>query len=141
MDIVRYVVWSPEAPACMAFGDRAAADRYAEYWNDTRLLGRRSWRTAAIVGIAQGATGSRGTRLSAHAHARTQAANDHGPAPGASDRQVDAQARIDALQRRLEAAERCTQAALRESALRGQRIATLEATLAALAAQAPFGTG
>ena len=130
--VKRYIVWSPRVPTCMGWDDQQKAERLAEFWRTTALLGCLDWRVSPILeepastgGQSMAAPGVLGPS------APTDAAND--VLATARDELVELLAGKDAviaeLQRKLNDA---TLSAVREATVQSKRIADLEQQVATL---------
>lgn len=128
----RYVVWSARVQTCMAWDSRGPAERFAEFWRDTALLGCRDWRVSALVDEPVSALGqpqSARVRMPPRS-APADAAND--ALIAARDELLELIAQRDALIAELQGKLNESRLAMaRESASQGRRIAELESQLAA----------
>lgn len=130
--VKRYIVWSPRVPTCMNWDNRDKAERFAEFWRTTALLGCMDWRVSPILDepTDTGASPIAASRTPGRS-IQTDAAND--VLTTARDELVELLASKDAviaeLQRKL---NDCTLSAVREAAAQSKRIADLEQQVATL---------
>lgn len=132
--IVRFVVWSARATACMTCASRDKAQRLADFWRDTRLLGCDDWRIARVTdapAAAEPDDARQATRRGQRPHAANDdsSGTDDDPMRLLTSRLIAQEALIDELRGRLN--ERVL-VSVREAASQQRRVAELEQQLAAL---------